>query len=206
MTESVQQSALNARDTSELVKNVQKRAEVGSKVVTNAVDAMNGIRTSSKKIVDIVSIIDDIAFQTNLLALNAAVEASRAGEHGRGFAVVASEVRNLAQHSSAAAKDIRVLINESVSRIEDGVKLVNDTGGSLNEIEQMVGKAANMVESIATALKEQATGIGEVNKAVARMDQATQQNAAMVEESSAAAANMTAQCDDMTELVSFFKM
>jgi methyl-accepting chemotaxis protein len=206
MTQTIQQSAENARNASALVVGVQSRAQAGSVIVANAIESMDGIRIASKKIVDIVSIIDEISFQTNLLALNAAVEASRAGEHGRGFAVVASEVRNLAQHSSSAAKEIRGLINDSVDRIEQGVKLVSETGGNLNEIKSAVENASQMVENIALAVREQAVGIAEVNKAITRMEENTQQNAAMVEESSAAAANMNSQCEEMNELVGFFRV
>lgn len=206
MTQSVQQSADNARNASALVMDVQKRAQTGTEIVSGAVESMEGIRKASKKVVDIVSIIDDIAFQTNLLALNAAVEASRAGEHGRGFAVVAGEVRNLAQNSSSAAKEIRQLINDSVSRIEHGVKLVSETGSNLHEIKDAVEHASEMVQSIAHAVREQAVGISEVNKAITRMEENTQQNAAMVEQSSAAVANMSSQCDEMNDLVGFFRV
>ena len=186
MTATVDQNADNARQASQLAVGAREQAQGGGDVVEKAVDAMGAISESSKKIADIIGVIDEIAFQTNLLALNAAVEAARAGDQGRGFAVVASEVRNLAQRSAEAAKEIKALIQDSLEKVEDGSKLVNRSGEQLTEIVTSVKKVSDIIAEIAAASEEQAAGVNQVNQAVAEMDQSTQQNAAMVEEAAAA--------------------
>ena len=190
MTATVDQNADNARQASQLAVGAREQAQGGGEVVEQAVGAMGAISESSKKIADIIGVIDEIAFQTNLLALNAAVEAARAGDQGRGFAVVASEVRNLAQRSAEAAKEIKALIQDSLEKVEDGSKLVNKSGDQLTEIVTSVKKVSDIIAEIAAASEEQAAGINQVNQAVAEMDQSTQQNAAMVEEAAAASESM----------------
>lgn len=206
MTEAVNQNADSAIQADKLANEAQLKADEGGEVVQNAVIGMEEISAASKKIADIIGVIDEIAFQTNLLALNAAVEAARAGEQGRGFAVVATEVRNLAQRSAAAAKQIKELIVESVNKVNDGSQLVNKCGSTLNEIVGAVQSVSDMIRSISSASTEQATGIKRVDEAINQMDQMAQQNAALVEETSAAAENMSGQADDMRDLLSFFKM
>lgn len=206
MTSAVSHNAKNAEHANQMSKNAQKIAEGGGTVVQDAVLGMTEISTASNKIADIIGVIDEIAFQTNLLALNAAVEAARAGEQGKGFAVVATEVRNLAQRSASAAKEIKELIIESVERVEEGSTLVNKCGSTLTEIVDAVKNVGDMIERISSASNEQAAGIETVNKAVAEMEQMAQQNAALVEETSAAGQNMSQQADDMKELLQFFKM
>ncbi|MEK7755702.1 MAG: methyl-accepting chemotaxis protein, partial [Planctomycetota bacterium] len=164
------------------------------------------INKSSKKIADIITVIDEIAFQTNLLALNAAVEAARAGEHGRGFAVVAAEVRNLAQRSASAAKEIKGLINESIQRVTDGGTLVDQSGKTLEEIVGSVKRVTDIIAEIAAASQEQASGIEQVNKAIMQMDETTQQNAALVEEATSASQSMREQAVELMRQVDFFKM
>ncbi|MCW5785741.1 MAG: hypothetical protein KIT39_20725, partial [Nitrospirales bacterium] len=171
-----------------------------------AVVAMDEINKSSKKIADIINVIDEIAFQTNLLALNAAVEAARAGEQGRGFAVVASEVRNLAQRSASAAKEIKTLINESVQKVGDGSELVNRSGQTLGEIVNSVKRVTDIISEISAASQEQAAGIDQVNKSVMQMDQGTQQNAALVEEATSASQSMKQQATELLNQVAFFKL
>jgi methyl-accepting chemotaxis protein len=175
-------------------------------VVAKAVEAMGEIEGSSRKISDIIGVIDEIARQTNLLALNAAVEAARAGEAGRGFAVVASEVRNLAQRSSQAAKDIKDLITSSGSQVQNGVGLVNKAGGALAEIVESINRVATIVSDIASASSEQASGIEEVNKALTQMDEVTQQNSALVEQATATAKTLDQQAQTMSEQVAFFRL
>ncbi|MBI1204437.1 MAG: chemotaxis protein, partial [Rhodopseudomonas sp.] len=181
-------------------------ADRGGKVVAQAVQAMAKIEDSSRKISDIIGVIDEIARQTNLLALNAAVEAARAGEAGRGFAVVASEVRSLAQRSSQAAKDIKDLITNSNSQVKDGVDLVSRAGESLTEIVESIKTVAEIVADIANASTEQATGIEQINKALNQMDEATQQNSALVEENAATAKTLEFQAKAMDEQVAFFNI
>lgn len=206
MTSTVKQSSENAQKASELTQQAQGKAKEGGGVVSRAVQAMEEISTSSKKISDIIGVIDEIAFQTNLLALNAAVEAARAGEQGRGFAVVAGEVRNLAQRSAGAAKEIKDLIRDSVSKVQDGRELVNASGHTLEEIVGSVENVNRMMRDIAEAAKEQTSGIEQVNTAVSQMDEMTQQNAALVEEASAAGAALAEQANSMNSVVEFFSV
>jgi len=205
MTSSVKQASETAMEANELAGGAQTKARKGGSVVSSAVQAMDEINTSSKKIADIIGVIDEIAFQTNLLALNAAVEAARAGEQGKGFAVVAGEVRNLAQRSAGAAKEIKDLIRDSVAKVENGTELVNESGNMLTEIVESVENVSAMIQEISNGAAEQASGIEQVNKAVMQMDEMTQQNAALVEEASAASETMTEQAKSMLALVSFFK-
>ena len=206
MTGTINQNSENAQLTNQLTLEARQHAEKGVDIAFKAITAMNEIETSSKKIEAIISVIDEIAFQTNLLALNAAVEAARAGEQGRGFAVVASEVRNLAGRSATAAKEIKDLIHDSVTKVEDGTKLVDETGGALSGIVTAVKKASAMATEIAAASKEQSEGIEQVNKALLQMDEMTQQNASLVEEAAAASEAMGAQAQELTDLVEFFNV
>ncbi len=205
MTSTVRQNADNARQANQLASAAREQASKGGEVVKNAVDAMAEINQSSKKIADIIGVIDEIAFQTNLLALNAAVEAARAGEQGRGFAVVAGEVRNLAQRSAGAAKEIKTLINDSVDKVDEGSRLVDESGKTLEEIVDAVKKVSDIIAEIAAASQEQSAGIEEVNKAISQMDEMTQQNAALVEEAAAASESMEEQSRQMIELMGYFK-
>lgn len=205
MTSTVRQNADNARQANQLASGTREQAEQGGKVVNQAVTAMTGITESSNKIAAIIGVIDEIAFQTNLLALNAAVEAARAGEQGRGFAVVASEVRNLAGRSATAAKEIKGLIEDSVVKVEQGSKLVDASGQTLDEIMTSVKKVSDIIAEIAAASLEQSDGIEQVNKAIAQMDEMTQQNAALVEEAAAASESMGEQAGNLNEMVGFFK-
>jgi methyl-accepting chemotaxis protein len=204
LTGTVRQNADNARQASQLSIAASEIATQGGAVVDQVVQTMGAINDSSKKIVDIISVIDGIAFQTNILALNAAVEAARAGEQGRGFAVVAGEVRTLAQRSAAAAKEIKQLIVDSVSKVEDGTKLVDQAGATMSEVVDSIRKVSDIVAEIASASGEQSAGIEQVNRAIADMDSSTQHNAALVEESAAAATALSEQADKLAEVVSLF--
>jgi methyl-accepting chemotaxis protein len=204
LTSTVKQNADNAKQANQLAVAAREQAEKGGEVVSKAVGAMSEINAASKKIADIIGVIDEIAFQTNLLALNAAVEAARAGEQGRGFAVVAGEVRNLAQRSAASAKEIKDLIGDSVQKVDDGARLVDQSGATLAEIVNAVKKVSDIVAEIAAASQEQSAGIEQVNKAVMQMDEMTQQNAALVEEAAAASKSMEEQAHNMNELMRFF--
>jgi len=206
ITETVKQNADNSGKANELGADAQAEAERGGSVVNEAIMAMREINDSSKKIADIIGVIDEIAFQTNLLALNAAVEAARAGEQGRGFAVVASEVRNLAQRSALAAKEIKGLINDSIQKVDEGSRLVDESGETLVSIVTAVQKVSAIIGDISVASHEQATGIQQVNKAIAQMDHATQQNAALVEEVSAASQAMDQESRSLNKLITFFKV
>jgi len=205
MTSTVKQNADNAKQANQLAIAAREVAEKGGSVTSNAVQAMEEINKSSKKIADIINVIDEIAFQTNLLALNAAVEAARAGEQGRGFAVVATEVRNLAQRSASAAKEIKDLINESVQKVSDGSELVNQSGKTLDEIVGSVKRVTDIISEITAASQEQSTGIDQVNKAIMQMDQTTQQNAALVEQAASSAQSMQQQAGALQREVEFFK-
>ncbi|GAA0818931.1 hypothetical protein GCM10009111_22350 [Colwellia asteriadis] len=204
LTSTVQQNAENSTEASKLANSVMDKASNGGEVVRNAITAMSDINKSSKKIADIISVIDEIAFQTNLLALNAAVEAARAGEQGRGFAVVAAEVRNLAQRSAGAAKEIKGLINDSVEAVGQGTKLVDETGQTFTELVSSIEEVSKMISDIDSAGKEQSAGIGEVSAAVSQMDEMTQQNAALVEEAAASSKSMEEQSQALLEQVAFF--
>ena len=206
LTSTVKQNADNARQANQLAVSASEVAIQGGSVVEQVVSTMGSINDSSKKIVDIISVIDGIAFQTNILALNAAVEAARAGEQGRGFAVVASEVRSLAQRSASAAKEIKALIDDSVEKVDTGSKLVAQAGSTMSEVVSSVKRVTDIVAEISAASQEQSTGIGEVNQAITQMDEVTQQNAALVEEAAAAAQSLQDQASKLAEVVSVFKL
>lgn len=206
LTSTVQQNADNARQANTLALTASEVATKGGKVVGDVVHTMSSIKDSSKKIFDIIGVIDGIAFQTNILALNAAVEAARAGEQGRGFAVVASEVRNLAQRSANAAKEIKELISNSVDKIEEGSQLVDNAGKTMDEIVVSIKSVADIMAEITAASAEQSDGINQVNQAITKMDEATQQNAALVEEAAAAAGSMREQAENLNQAVGIFKL
>ena len=206
LTSTVRQNTENAKQANQLATNASDIAVKGGKVVGDVVHTMASISDSSKKIVDIISVIEGIAFQTNILALNAAVEAARAGEQGRGFAVVAGEVRNLAQRSAAAAKEIKTLIDDSVGKVEVGSKQVDQAGTTMTEIVQAVKRVTDIMAEIAAASNEQSAGIEQVNQAIIQMDEVTQQNAALVEEAAAAAEAMQEQSEVLMHAVSTFKL
>ena len=205
LTQTVQVSADNARQASALAANASSVAERGGAVVRQVVSTMEEINDSSRKISDIIGVIDGIAFQTNILALNAAVEAARAGEQGRGFAVVASEVRSLAQRSAEAAKEIKMLINTSVDKVASGTQLVSDAGATMNDIVQSVRKVADVISEITAASGEQSSEIQGINQSIGTLDQMTQQNAALVEESAAAAESLRDQAEQLAQAVAVFK-
>lgn len=206
LTGTVKQNAGNAQQANQLADSASEVATKGGEVMAQAVDVMDSINASSRKIADIISVIDGIAFQTNILALNAAVEAARAGAQGRGFAVVASEVRNLAQRSAAAAKEIKVLIGDSVEKVDLGVKLIDQAGDTMSEIVASVGRVTDIMGEISAASEEQTSGIDQINQAISQMDQVTQQNAALVEEAAAASASLQEQAGKLAEVVSVFRL
>ena len=206
LTSTVKQNSDNARQANELAVEASGVAVKGGEVVSQVVSTMSAINESAGKIADIISVIDGIAFQTNILALNAAVEAARAGEQGKGFAVVASEVRNLAQRSANAAKEIKALINDSVGRVNAGSKLVADAGTTMDEIVDSVKRVTAIMAEIMSASQEQSSGIEQVNKAIGQMDQVTQQNAALVEQAAAAADSLQEQAGKLAQVVSVFKV
>ena len=206
LTATVRQSADNAKQANQVAVSASEAAAKGGEVVEQVVTTMDAIAASSKKIAEIINVIDGIAFQTNILALNAAVEAARAGDQGRGFAVVAGEVRNLAQRSAQAAREIKSMISDSVQKVDAGSKLVNNAGASMREIVGQVKRVTDLIGEITTASQEQSSGIGQVNEAVTQMDQGTQQNAALVEESAAAADNLKEQAERLIQAVSVFRL
>ena len=206
ITATVKHNSDNARQANILSQTATSIAEKGGSVVSEVVSTMTSINESSKKIVDIISVIDGIAFQTNILALNAAVEAARAGEQGRGFAVVASEVRSLAQRSASAAKEIKELINDSVEKVGQGTRLVDSAGSTMQEVVESVKRVSDMISEITAAGQEQSSGIDQINQAIIQMDSMTQQNSALVEEAAAASATMQEQAANLVEVVSVFKI
>jgi len=206
LTSTVSQNADNARQANELALTASSVAVKGGNVVAQVVGTMGAINTSSRKIVDIIGVIDGIAFQTNILALNAAVEAARAGEQGRGFAVVAAEVRNLAQRSAAAAKEIKMLIDDSVQKVGQGSQQVAEAGRTMEEIVESVRRVTDIMAEITAASQEQTQGIGQINLAITQMDQVTQQNAALVEEAAAAAQSLQEQAGNLAQVVSVFRL
>ena len=206
LTATVRQNAERAHSASGLAVKASAIAEQGGTVVGEVVQTMQAISGSSRKIVDIIQVIEGIAFQTNILALNAAVEAARAGEQGRGFAVVAGEVRNLAQRSASAAKEIKDLITESVERVASGTALVDRAGSTMNEVVDSVRRVTDIMAEISAASKEQSDGVGQIGEAVTQMDQATQQNAALVEEMAAAASSLRTQASDLVQAVAVFRL
>ncbi|MBV8125291.1 MAG: HAMP domain-containing protein, partial [Paucibacter sp.] len=206
LTSTVKQNADNAQQADQLARSASDVAQRGGAVVAQVIETMNSINDSSRKIVDIISVIDGIAFQTNILALNAAVEAARAGEQGRGFAVVASEVRNLAQRSASAAKEIKELITDSVNKVDNGAKLVNLAGSTMDEVVASVKRVTDIVAEISMANREQTSGIEQINIAITQMDHTTQQNAALVEQAAAAAAAMQDQAEALDKVVCRFRL
>jgi methyl-accepting chemotaxis protein len=206
LSATVRQNADNAKQANQLAQSASTVAVLGGDVVAQVVDTMKGINESSKKIADIISVIDGIAFQTNILALNAAVEAARAGEQGRGFAVVASEVRSLAGRSADAAKEIKSLIITSVERVEHGTTLVDKAGATMSEVVSSIKRVTDIMGEIRAASVEQSSGVAQVGEAVTQMDHATQQNAALVEESAAAAESLKGQAQQLVQAVAVFKL
>jgi methyl-accepting chemotaxis protein len=206
LSATVQQNAASARQANLLAAKASTVAGQGGEVVGQVVETMKGINASSRKIADIISVIDGIAFQTNILALNAAVEAARAGEQGRGFAVVASEVRSLAGRSAEAAKEIKSLINASVERVEVGTALVDKAGATMAEVVSAIQQLSKLMGEISAASSEQSTGVAQIGEAVVSMDQVTQQNAALVEQMAAAASSLNTQAQDLVQVVAVFKL
>jgi methyl-accepting chemotaxis protein len=206
LTSTVKQNADHARQANQLAVSASAVAVKGGDVVSQVVGTMGSINASARKIVDIIAVIDGIAFQTNILALNAAVEAARAGEQGRGFAVVAAEVRQLAQRSAAAAKEIKDLISDSVEKIDDGARLVDQAGSTMNEIVASVKRVTDIMSEITTASQEQSSGIEQVNKAIAQMDEVTQRNAALVEEEASTTDALQNQAARLAQMVSVFRL
>ena len=206
LTSTVKQNADNARQANQLAVSASEVAVKGGAVVSEVIDTMGAINESARKIVDIIAVIDGIAFQTNILALNAAVEAARAGEQGRGFAVVATEVRNLAHRSATAAKEIKTLIDNSVEKVELGSRLVGQAGSTMDDVVSSVRRVSDIIGEIASASEEQRSGIEQVNQAISEMDEVTQQNAALVEEAAAASASMQDQAATLSQVVSVFKL
>jgi methyl-accepting chemotaxis protein len=206
LNSTVHQNADNARQANQLAAQASSVAVQGGEVVGQVVETMKGINDASRKIADIISVIDGIAFQTNILALNAAVEAARAGEQGRGFAVVASEVRSLAGRSAEAAKEIKTLINASVERVEQGTSLVDKAGSTMSEVVASIKRVTDIMGEISAASNEQSAGVSQVGEAVAQMDQTTQQNAALVEQMAAAASSLKSQASDLVQVVAVFKL
>ncbi len=206
LTSTVKQNADNARQANQFAVSASEVAEKGGAVMAEVVDTMGAINESARKIVDIIAVIDGIAFQTNILALNAAVEAARAGEQGRGFAVVASEVRSLAQRSAAAAKEIKALIDNSVQKADDGSKLVDQAGTTMRDVVESIRRVADIMGEISAASQEQTDGIGQVQLAISQMDQATQQNAALVEEAAAASEQLREQASKLSQTVAVFRL
>jgi methyl-accepting chemotaxis protein len=206
MTGTIGASAGHARDADRLAAQAAQVAAQGGQTMSRVVATMGEITAHSRKIADIISVIDGIAFQTNILALNAAVEAARAGEQGRGFAVVAGEVRSLAQRSAAAAKEIKGLISDSVQRVERGTSLVDQAGSTMEEVVSAIQRVTDIVGEISAGASEQAMGVEQVREAVGHIDHATQQNAALVEEMAAAASGLTDQANQLVQIVSVFRL
>ncbi|GAA4356528.1 methyl-accepting chemotaxis protein [Variovorax defluvii] len=206
LTSTVKQNADNARQANQLAMSASEVAVKGGGVVSQVVDTMGAIHTSSRKVVDIIGVIDGIAFQTNILALNAAVEAARAGEQGRGFAVVAAEVRNLAQRSAAAAKEIKGLIDDSVDKVDTGSALVSEAGRTMGEVVDSIRRVTDIMGEITAASHEQTQGIEQINQAITQMDEVTQQNAALVEEAAAAASSLQEQAGKLAKVVGVFRL
>ena len=206
MTSTVRQNADNASQANQLAQSASDMAVRGGKVVGSVVTTMGDIHSASRKIVDIIGVIDGIAFQTNILALNAAVEAARAGEQGRGFAVVASEVRTLAQRSASAAKEIKGLIDESVKQVDAGNRLVEEAGTVISDLVAGVRRVTDIVGEISAASQEQTSGLEQVNRGISQMDQVTQQNAALVEEAAAATGSLESQATQLVQAVAVFRI